>query len=221
MEQYLWVLDVFKKLQALQLSDFFLFFLARANVLDNWNLLKCINDVAVHADSGNNPYARFVSKYFHTMDGYLACVQHDLEILEGLFWYFNHAASFSSPEIAASKDELMWAIWEGLEAGTWQEFLDQHHYEREYSLTFLSLDPWVNNNTAVAAYPPSTQPQSSAPKGPKFQPTPSTVLETPHSEFHPSKGGISFNFSIFFKFFKFQAPISRVYFSQPELLAQK
>ena len=142
-----------------------------------------------NADSECNPYTCFVQDYFHSMAGYLECLHSDLDILEGLFWYFNHAASFSTPEIADDKPDLLIAIWEGLHAGTWAEFLGQQHYEREYPLIFLSLDSFANNINAVTAYPPSTQHQHSTPNDPKFQPTPSTMLETPLPHFHPSKGG--------------------------------
>ena len=55
-------------------------------------------------------------------------------------------------------------------------------------MTFLSLDPFANNNTAVAAYPLSTKPQTGN-NALNSQSTPATMMETPNSEFHPSKGG--------------------------------
>ena len=112
-------------------------FLAMPGVIDHAGVLKCIHMVAVDAENEGNPYICFVADYFHSMAWYLNCLHSDLDILEGLFWYFNHAASFSTPEIADNRPDLLMVIWEGLEAGKWAEFLGQHHYEREYPLTFL------------------------------------------------------------------------------------
>ena len=141
MEQYVWCLETIEKFKALQLSDFFFLFLAMSGVKGHAGVLKCIHQVAMDADSGNNGYTRFVMDYFHSMSGYLHCLQSDLEVLEGLFWYFNHAASFSSPEIAEDRVDLLIAVWEGLTMETWADFSGQPHYEREYPLNFLSFGP--------------------------------------------------------------------------------
>ena len=128
-----------------------------SGVTTHAEVLKCIHQVTVDADSETNAYTTFMQDYFSSMDGYIKCLHSDLDILEGMFWYFNYAAGFAIPKIAEDKAELLLTIWEGLNAANWAEFLGQHHYEREYSLTFLSLDPFANNNTAVAAYPLSAQ----------------------------------------------------------------
>ena len=83
-----------------------------------------------------------------------------MQILEGLYWYFQYAAA----EISGVRDGMVQPHLSlaGLLLGLW-ESLDESHWERwswanengfEYPMTFLNYDPLdiINNNPASAAY---------------------------------------------------------------------
>ena len=84
-DQYTWAVEVYERVKALHLLDFFLLNLGMCGVTSHAEVIKCIHQMAVDADSETNAYTTFMQDYFSSMDGYLRCLHADLDILEGLF----------------------------------------------------------------------------------------------------------------------------------------
>ena len=105
-EQGRWASQVYETLEAMGASDLLLMYLAARDVQSNDQLLHVLNEVATTRKKqsiSSNLYLNFAYVYFRTCDGYKYCVETDMQILEGLYWYFQYAAA----EISGVRDRMV------------------------------------------------------------------------------------------------------------------